>query len=74
MTVWCLILYSLIPDLATVAHPLYQLLKNDSECNWSIECQIAFKKIKALILSSDFLVHFQKDLPVILVVMHQVLV
>ena len=56
-----------IPDLATVAHALYKLLENYSYWNWSVECQTAFNKIKTLILSSDFLVHFQKDLPVILV-------
>ena len=56
-----------IKDLATIAHPLYQLLNNDVEWNWSEECQRSFENIKNEIISPKFLVHFQMDLPVKLV-------
>lgn len=56
-----------LKDLATVAHPLHELLKKDVPWHWSADCQIAFEQIKTEILSPNFLVHFQSDLPVILV-------
>lgn len=56
-----------IPNLASVAHPLYELLKRDSEWNWSPECSATVNQFKAEITSSRFLMHFQPDLPVKLV-------
>lgn len=59
----------LIPNLAKKkkAHPLYALLKRDSEWNWSLECTVAVNQIKAEITSSRFIIHFQHNLPVKLV-------
>ena len=56
-----------IKDLATIAHPLYQLLNKEATWNWSTQCQDAFDKIKAEVTSPKFLVHFNQSLPVKLV-------
>ena len=53
-----------IQDLATVAHPLYNLLKKNVEWHWSKECQKSFERIKHIITSPTFLVHYQVELPV----------
>ena len=47
-----------IPKLATIAHPLYRLLKNDVELNWDSDCEHAFKETKESLTSADVLVHF----------------
>lgn len=56
-----------IKDLATIAHPLYQLLKNETRWEWSQNCNNAFEKIKQEICSDRFLVHFKEDIPLKLV-------
>lgn len=56
-----------LKDLSTVAHPLHELLKRDAPWHWSADCQNAFEQIKRKIVSPNFLVHFQENLPVILV-------
>ena len=56
-----------IKDLATIAHPLYNLLKKGTEWHWSEECQSSFEKVKDEITSPNFLVHFHRDWPVKLV-------
>ncbi|XP_064109047.1 uncharacterized protein K02A2.6-like [Macrobrachium nipponense] len=58
---------SFIQNLATIAHPLYNLLNKDVKWNWTKECQNAFERIKAEVTSPTFLVHYQMDLPVKLV-------
>ena len=56
-----------IPNLATTASPLFDLLKKNAEWIWSDECQHAFESIKLELLSPRFLTHFQPDLPVKLI-------
>ena len=56
-----------IPNLATIAHPLYQLLNKDVKWNWTEKCQVSFDGIKAEITAPNFLVHFQPELPIKLV-------
>ena len=53
-----------IPKLATIAHPLYRLLKNDVEWNWDSDCELAFKETKESLTSADVLVHFDSKLPI----------
>ncbi|XP_066963229.1 uncharacterized protein [Macrobrachium rosenbergii] len=53
-----------VPNLATVASPLFELLKKNVEWRWSEECQQAFENIKTELLSPRFLTHFQPNLPV----------
>lgn len=56
-----------IQNLATIAHPLYNMLNKDVKWNWTKECQKSFERIKAEVTSPTFLVHYQMDLPVKLV-------
>ena len=51
-----------IPNLATVAAPLYERLKGNRRWHWTKQCQIAIDTIKAEITSSRFLVHYNPDL------------
>ena len=53
-----------IPNLATIASPLFDLLKKDVQWDWSDECQTAFESIKSELLSPRILIHFQPELPV----------
>ena len=53
-----------IPKLATIAHPLYRLLKNDVKWNWDSDCERAFKETKESLTSADVLVHFDPKLPI----------
>ena len=52
-----------VPDLATTASPLYNLLRKDVPYVWSSGHQSAFDKLKRELCSSRFLVHYQSDLP-----------
>ena len=56
-----------IPNLATTASPLFDLLKKNAEWVWSDDCQHAFESIKLELLSPRFLTHFQPELPVKLI-------
>lgn len=53
-----------VPDLSTIAAPLYDLLKKDVDFNWDDGCQHAFKQLKEELTSKRFLTHYQPDLPV----------
>ena len=53
-----------IQNLSTIAHPLYNLLKNDVEWNWDESCDQAFQATKEALTSSDVLVHFDPKLPI----------
>ncbi|KAJ0172353.1 hypothetical protein K1T71_012326 [Dendrolimus kikuchii] len=50
---------------STVLAPLYNLLKSKIKYRWSIECKNAFTKIKERLASSEVLVHYSPDLPLI---------
>lgn len=54
-----------VPNLSTIAHPLYYLLRQDVEWNWSDQCQQALDRIKEEITSTTFLTHFKPNLPVV---------
>ena len=51
-------------DFATVAEPLYRLMKKNTKWNWGSEQQKAFEQLKGFLSSDDVLVHFNKDVPV----------
>ena len=53
-----------IQNLSTIAHPLYNLLKNDVEWNWDESCDQVFQATKEAQTSSDVLVHFDPKLPI----------
>lgn len=53
-----------LPNLATVLHPLNDLLRNDSRWNWSQECTTAFESAKSLLVSAPVLAHYDPTLPI----------
>ena len=56
-----------IPKFSEVVKPLTYLLKKDTPSNWcSIEVQQAFDKLKQLLRTSDFLIHFDHTKPLLL--------
>ena len=44
-----------VPDLGTLAEPLYYLMKKNVHFSWNEQCQAAFEKIKVLLVSSPTL-------------------
>ena len=53
-----------LPDLATVLHPLNQLLEKNRKWAWTPGCDKAFKVAKTLITSDEVLTHYNPALPV----------
>ena len=51
-----------IPNLATILHPLNQLLKSGSRWNGSSDCQLAFAKAKKQLSSATILAHYNPSL------------
>lgn len=54
------------PNLSNLAKPLYNLLRKNVKFKWTKDCNIAFNKIKELIVSAPILTHFNPDYDVIL--------
>ena len=57
-----------IPDMSTLVHPLNRLLMFDAPWAWTETCQVAFKKLKELLLNSPLLAHYDPNKPVRLAV------
>ena len=55
-----------LPNLSSLLSPLYKLLHKDSTWQWDDEQQNAFDKSKELLTSSNLLVHFNPNLPILL--------
>ena len=55
-----------LPNLATQLHPLYQLLAKNCKWKWTKSQEKAFQESKNLLQSSQLLVHFNPQLPIIL--------
>ena len=53
-----------IPSVASIPHPLYQLLHKDSRWKWTAKCQEAFDKAKELVSKSLVLVHYNVHKPI----------
>ena len=53
-----------LPNMASVLHPLYQLLKKDRKYAWTAAAQNAFDTVKEMITSDTVLTHYNPDLPV----------
>ena len=53
-----------LPNMASVLHPLYQLLKKDRKYAWTAAAQNAFDTVKEMITSDTVLTHYDPDLPV----------
>ncbi|XP_052771110.1 uncharacterized protein K02A2.6-like [Mya arenaria] len=55
-----------LPNLATILHPLHQLLKKDVKWKWTPKCEDAVKTVKTMITSNLVLMNFDPTIPVIL--------
>ena len=53
-----------VPNLATMAAPIYQLTRKNVPFDWNEECQKAFQK-KQELTSNRFLTYFNPNLPLI---------
>ena len=53
-----------MPDLASLLHPLNNLLKSDTKWTWSDTCTRAFKQAKRLLVTAPVLAHYNPDLPI----------
>ena len=51
-------------NASTVLHPLHQLLEQNSEWQWTEQCEQAFTEAKRLITSEQVLTHYDPALPV----------
>ena len=52
-----------VSDLATIAHPLNDLLKREHAWNWNDKCEAAFCKLKEKLASTSVLAHYDISLP-----------
>ncbi|XP_021359256.1 uncharacterized protein K02A2.6-like [Mizuhopecten yessoensis] len=55
-----------LQNLSTVLRPLHQLLEKDTKWSWTQDCQVAFDKVKQMMVSERVLTHYDPNLPVIL--------
>ena len=55
-----------LPNLATVLHPLNELLQTKRKWKWSSECNSAFQEAKKLLTTSHVLAHYDAKLPICL--------
>ena len=54
-----------VPNLATIAAPIYQLTRKNSPFDWNEACQTAFKTLKTAFCSDKFLSYYNPNLPLI---------
>ena len=57
--------HRVLRNLSTVLAPLYMLLQNGVSWKWGTEQKAAFEESKALLQSSDVLVHYNPQLPLL---------
>ena len=55
--------HKFLPNLATILHPLNQMLESNYQWNWTDQCEEAFCKVKAMIVSDLVLTHYDPNLP-----------
>ena len=53
-----------IPNLASIVHPLNQLLRHNIKWKWSVDCAKAFSQAKKSLVSSQVLDHYNPELPI----------
>ena len=54
-----------VPNLATMAAPIYQLTRKNVPFDWNEECQKAFKSLKQELCSNRFLKYYISNLPLV---------
>ena len=52
-----------VPDLATILHPLHDLLQKDAPWKWTKECERAFVRSNEQLQGSPLLVHYDLKKP-----------
>ena len=52
-----------VSNLATITHPLNELLRKNKKWDWSDDCTKAFSKLKEELASSSVLAHYDVSLP-----------
>ncbi len=52
-----------IPNLASLIHPLNDLLRKDKKWDWSKQCAESFRAAKEKLVSPNLLVHYDPNLP-----------
>lgn len=57
-----------VPNLSTLLHPLYVLLKKNQTWIWSTDCEKTFERIKKILASDQVLWHYDPALPLVLAV------
>ena len=55
-----------VANLATLLHPLNELLESDQKWTWSKECATVFREAKRQLSSTPVLVHYNPSLPICL--------
>ena len=55
-----------IPNLASILHPLHELLQADTSWSWSRSCDAAFAEAKRKLTSAPVFAHFTPELPILL--------
>ena len=55
--------HKFLPNLATILHQLNQMLESNYQWNWTDQCEEAFCKVKAMIVSDLVLTHYDPNLP-----------
>ena len=55
-----------IPNLASLVHPLNQLLHNNTTWNWDSKYKVAFTNAKQALVSSKVLTHYDPSCPLTL--------
>ncbi|KAL1447039.1 hypothetical protein WDU94_005679, partial [Cyamophila willieti] len=54
-----------LPNMSTVLSPLYELLKKNTKFAWSEKQNMAFQKVKQMLLSTDVLTHYDPNLDIV---------
>ena len=54
-----------VPNLATMAAPIYQLTRKNVPFDWNEECQKALQSLKQELISNRFLTYFNPKLPLV---------
>ena len=63
---WLVNIYNrFIPNASQLLFPLNCLLQKDVSLEWSEDCEKAFQKVKDVLSSTDFLLHYDPNIPVV---------
>ncbi|XP_049876804.1 uncharacterized protein K02A2.6-like isoform X1 [Pectinophora gossypiella] len=55
-----------VRNLSNILYPLYDLLRKGVEWTWSKDCENAFKRIKCILTSTEVLMHYDQNKPLLL--------